>query len=41
VAEEDIARCFPVESHLKKLIKDGRVTEIALPNAPSRWALLG
>jgi glyoxylase-like metal-dependent hydrolase (beta-lactamase superfamily II) len=30
-----------VESHLKKLIKDGRVTEIALPNAPSRWALLG
>jgi glyoxylase-like metal-dependent hydrolase (beta-lactamase superfamily II) len=30
-----------VESHLKKLIKDGRVTEMALPNAPSRWALLG
>ena len=30
-----------VESHLKKLVKDGRVREAVQPNAPSRWALLG
>jgi hydroxyacylglutathione hydrolase len=31
-----------VESHLKKLVKDGRVTTLVRPDgAPSRWALLG
>ncbi|HUG36150.1 MAG TPA: MBL fold metallo-hydrolase [Candidatus Limnocylindrales bacterium] len=30
-----------VHSHLKKLLKDGRVSEETIPNAPSRWTLLG
>jgi endoribonuclease LACTB2 len=29
-----------VHSHLKKLVKDGRVAEEKLPSAPSRWRLL-
>jgi hydroxyacylglutathione hydrolase len=29
-----------VESHLKKLVRDGRVTEAVQPDAPSRWTLL-
>jgi hypothetical protein len=28
-----------VQSHLKKLVKDGRVAETTLPGAPSRWIL--
>jgi len=30
-----------VESHLKKLVKDGRVRELTHQDAPSRWALIG
>jgi glyoxylase-like metal-dependent hydrolase (beta-lactamase superfamily II) len=30
-----------VESHLKKLVKENRVTEAAQPGAPSRWTLRG
>ena len=30
-----------VESHLKKLRRDGRVTETIVRDAPSRWALVG
>jgi hypothetical protein len=29
-----------VHSHLKKLKKDGRVSEERIENAPSRWTLL-
>ena len=29
-----------VHSHLKKLVKDGRVSEDKLDSAPSRWTLL-
>jgi len=29
-----------VHSHLKKLLKDGRVSEEKIPSAPSRWTLL-
>ena len=29
-----------VHSHLKKLVKDGRVTESKIADAPSRWTLL-
>jgi len=29
-----------VHSHLKKLLKDGRVDEERIPSAPSRWTLL-
>ena len=29
-----------VESHLRKLARDGRVREHVEPNAPSRWELL-
>jgi DNA-binding HxlR family transcriptional regulator len=29
-----------VESHLKKLARDGRVREHVQPNAPSRWELI-
>jgi len=28
-----------VQSHLKKLVKDGRVAETVVPDRPSRWAL--
>jgi len=30
-----------VHSHLKKLRQDGRVSEETIPNAPSRWTLIG
>jgi hypothetical protein len=30
-----------VESHLKKLVKEDRVTEAAQPGTPSRWTLRG
>ena len=30
-----------VESHLKKLVKDGRVGTTGQPDAPSRWTLIG
>jgi hypothetical protein len=29
-----------VHSHLKKLVKDGRVAESPVDDAPSRWTLL-
>jgi hypothetical protein len=29
-----------VESHLKKLAREGRVRERVEPNAPSRWELV-
>jgi hypothetical protein len=30
-----------VESHLKKLLREGRVREHREPDAPSRWELAG
>jgi hypothetical protein len=36
-----MAAAMSVESHLKKLAKEGRVSEAVESNAPSRWRLVG